>query len=116
GSGSGVTWNCAADTNISNGRVDCRHKWDGARLNTPTAPAVRHFNGLVGKVSWDVTLDVRSGVSAWVIASQSDEADRGHVSYYSREGSREALNAQVGPTLLLVPVGSARGAVSGGSP
>ena len=29
GNGSGVTWNCATDTDISNRQADCKHRWKG---------------------------------------------------------------------------------------
>jgi hypothetical protein len=50
---------------------------------------VLHANGLSGEVVWDVTLDVRAGVSAWLI-KKTDERQPGRVSYFSREGAEAA--------------------------
>ncbi len=61
GSGAGVTWNCATDTDISNNRAD-GSLWDGgwSAAAPATASAVQHTIGMTGEVTWDVTTDVLS--------------------------------------------------------
>jgi hypothetical protein len=93
GSGPGVTWACAADSQIANQRADCDLPWDGGTFEPPTALSVVHFNGQLGEVQWDVTADVIAGATGWVI-KKTNEGLSGEVTYSSREGT-------VPPRLLL---------------
>jgi hypothetical protein len=96
GSGAGVTWNCAVDTDIANLRPDCDPRWNGGTFGPATAAPVVHVNGLSGDVSWDVTADVQAGASAWLIKKTS-ERQHGRVSYHARDGAAPAL----APRLML---------------
>jgi hypothetical protein len=120
GSGSGVTWNCATDTNIANSTPDCVLEWKGADgissdPNRPyydpaTAPAILHGNASGGgaipgmtpgsEVRWDVTLDVQAGRTAWLVR-KTDEGSAGKMLYYSKEGAATQGNAGLAPRLLL---------------
>jgi hypothetical protein len=106
GSGAGVTWNCAVDTNIANLRPDCASRWNGGTFGMTNAASVLHTNGMSGEVVWDVTLDVRAGVSAWLI-KKTDERQPGRVSYFSREGAAAAGDPDLAPRLILETTGPA---------
>jgi hypothetical protein len=100
GSGPGVTWRCAADAEIANQATDCDPRWDGGTFGMANAPSVTHFNGLSGEVSWDVTLDVQAGASAWLL-KKTAEGQAGQVSYHSKEGAEAADGPDLAPRLIL---------------
>jgi len=60
GSGSGVTWNCATDTDISDSGVDCVVQWGGGAFSSTVTDSVIHTSGMTGTVEWDVTADVQN--------------------------------------------------------
>jgi hypothetical protein len=102
GTGEGVTWNCAKDSDISNHNDDCLSQWNGGTFAAATAAPVLHTNGQMGDVSWNVTADVLAGASnGWVIKKQN-EGQSGQVRYYSKEGAAVAGNPNLGPRLVLV--------------
>ncbi|MEN3332301.1 MAG: hypothetical protein V7641_1666 [Blastocatellia bacterium] len=100
GTGEGVTWNCAKDSDIHNQRADCSSRWNGGSFAAATAPGVLHRNGLLGEVRWDVTADVRAGAGFGWIIKKRDEGKAGQVRYYSLEGA--GGNANLAPRLVLV--------------
>ena len=101
GTGEGVTWNCAKDSNISNMNDDCLSQWNGGTFAAATAAPVLHTNGLMGEVSWNVTADVLAGATnGWLIKRQNNLS--GQVRYYSREGAVVAGNPNFAPRLVLV--------------
>ncbi len=96
GSGAGVTFACASDTNIANSRIDCASSWQGgshAAVATGTAP---HTNALApgDTVSFDVTADVQRGAGAWVIRLEPETLG-GRVRYHSREASDPSLRPRL---------------------
>ena len=102
GTGEGVTWNCAKDSNIANMNDDCLSQWNGGVFAAATAAPVLHTNEQIGPVSWDVTADVLAGASnGWVIKKQN-EGKAGQVKYYSKEGAAVAGDPNLGPRLVLV--------------
>lgn len=102
GTGEGVTWACAKDTDISNHATDCASQWNGGTFAAATAAGVLHSNGQTGPVSWNVTADVLAGANnGWLIKKQN-ESQTGQVRYYSREGAVVAGNPSLGPRLVLV--------------
>ncbi|MEK6968500.1 MAG: Ig-like domain-containing protein, partial [Nanoarchaeota archaeon] len=99
GIGSGITWSCAIDTDISNNKADCKPTWDGGVVALPSAPGVLHTNSIKGEVKWDVTQDIRDGASyGWMIKIKNESAN-GDVIYYSREGALAAGNLSKAPRL-----------------
>jgi hypothetical protein len=100
GSGSGVTWDCAADANIANQKPDCSTRWRGGDFSPATAAPVVHFNGLTGDVAWDVTADVQAGATGWLI-KKTNEALSGQVTYYSKEGAEVAGESGSTPRLIV---------------
>ena len=103
GTGEGVTWNCAKDSDISNQNDDCVSQWNGGTFAAATAAAVLHTNGQMGDVSWNVTADVLAGASnGWLIKKQGNEGLSGQVKYYSREGAVVAGYPNLAPRLVLV--------------
>ncbi|MEW6774692.1 MAG: putative Ig domain-containing protein [Bdellovibrionota bacterium] len=123
GAGSGATWNCAIDSNISNSAKDCigSTEWNmsgsGARpwVTVPTA-SLLITNSLTGAVTWNVTSDVDAfltgtGNYGWVI-KRTDEGASGQADF----GSRESANP---PRLILVvdmPTPNFPPAISGNPP
>ncbi len=102
GTGEGVTWECAKDSDISNHNDDCLSQWNGGIFAAATAPSNNHTNGLTGDVSWNVTTDVQAGANfGWLIKKQA-EGQNGQVRYYSREGAALAGNPNLAPRLVLV--------------
>ena len=101
GTGEGVTWNCAKDSDISNHNDDCLSQWNGGVFAAATAAPVLHTNGQMGDVSWDVTNDVAEASNGWLIKKQN-EGQAGQVKYYSKEGAAVAGNPNLGPRLVLV--------------
>ena len=102
GTGEGVTWKCAKDSNIANQNDDCTSPWNGGTFATATAPSVLHLNNQTGDVSWNVTADVQAGAgNGWLVRKQA-ENQNGQVKYQSREGALSAGNPSLGPRLVLV--------------
>ncbi len=102
GTGEGVTWKCAKDTNINNQNDDCVTPWNGGTFAAATAPSVLHINNQTGPVSWNVTADVIAGASnGWLIKKQL-ENQNGQVRYYTKEGAAAAGNPSLAPKLVLV--------------
>jgi hypothetical protein len=104
GAGMGVTWNCALDLDIANDEKECLFEWTGLprfrpRWNGPSA-AVRHFDHTTGAVEWDVTEDVASGITAWIL-QKAKRWRGGGVDYYSRQGARAVNDTNLAPTLML---------------
>src|SRR5262249_4838997 len=99
GAGDGVTWACASDTNIANLRTDCSPSWKGGNFGAVTDSVV-HTNSTTGEVSFDVTVDVVAGDSAWLI-KKAEENTPGRANYYSREGAAAAGKPEVAPKLVL---------------
>ena len=95
GTGHGVTWNCADDYNINNNKQDCPTKWNGGKFGA-VASKVKITNGKTGWISFDVTNDVKNGLSnnGWII-KKSDESKLGAILLASRE------NLSNGPQLVL---------------
>lgn len=79
GSGAGVTWNCANDTNISNRKPDCSKKWKGGSFKSPATSTLNITNSTIGDVSLDVTDDVEAFLAGtfsnfgWLIKKVSQE-------------------------------------------
>ena len=101
GTGTGVTWNCAADTNITNTHSDCTTKWNGGNfVSTPTA-SVLVKNGMIGQwLEFDVTPDVSSFLTGtpndgWII-KKANEGLNGTARFDSREAATNS------PELVLV--------------
>ncbi|MFY9826793.1 MAG: DNRLRE domain-containing protein [Thermoanaerobaculia bacterium] len=97
----GATWDCANDSNTTNGNPDCAAQWAGGSFAaTPTA-SVLHTRDLTGWVRYDVTADVAAFAAGtasfgWLL-KKTDETKSGLVEYDSREGTPGA-----GPRLVVV--------------
>jgi hypothetical protein len=94
----GVTWNCADDTDVENNRHDCDSKWKGGSYQEQPSSWVLHTNGMTGTVEWDVTEDVRNGVSSWLLKKHRSF---GNVRYFSKEGAAAADDMGLAPKLIL---------------
>lgn len=100
GTGAGVTWNCAIDTDISDSSSQCSPRWNGGTFGAATAPATLLANGQTGDLAWDVTQDVLAGNTAWLI-QKTVEHSGGRVDFYSREGAIAAGHPEWAPRLEL---------------
>lgn len=94
GTGSGVTWNCSVDTNITNDSANCSGAtaWDMLDENswpfvgTPTASATI-TNNETGTVSFNVTSDVQAFLNGtandgWIVR-KNDETREGDIQFSS---------------------------------
>lgn len=108
GTGSGITWNCATDSNIANQNNDCTGTtaWnmDNSSL-WPFASAVTAstniINNQTGTISFNITSDVQSFLNGtnqnygWLI-KKTDEGANGKIQF----GSKESSNS---PKLIITP-------------
>lgn len=108
GTGSGTTWNCAIDTNISNNTKDCTGSnvwdmdnsanWPFSTSSTATTIITNHQSGVL---SLDVTQDVKNFINGtnqnygWLL-KKTDETVTGKIDF----GSRESSNS---PVLIITP-------------
>lgn len=105
GTGPGVTWNCAVDTQIGNNAANCGASWNGGSTVAGAASArVLHTDGLTGLVEWDVTADVLQALSEnatsvqWLIRREA-ENDNGRAIYHSTDDAAALGNPDLAPTL-----------------
>ncbi|MGE0495288.1 MAG: hypothetical protein AB7S38_39140 [Vulcanimicrobiota bacterium] len=98
GSGPGVTWFSPVDEDISNNYANSAVNWNGAGAASgpQTALPVQLHNHQAGEVSFDVTQDILSGSSSWLVRRE-DENVGSQVHFYSKEGG----GASAGPRLVL---------------
>jgi hypothetical protein len=99
GTGSGATWDCAIDADISNTASDCSLSWSmlngSAPFDANPAATLLVTNGLAGAVLLDVTADVAAFLEGtpnhgWIVRKE-DELLSGNVTFSSREGSAPAV-------------------------
>jgi len=109
GSGSGATWNCASDGDISDQGKDCSGstEWEMAKPSQPElhpwvqvpTDTVTLYNDQSGVVAWDVTADVLDFLSGsesnygWIVR-KTQEGQAGHVEFGSKESA-------AGPRLII---------------
>lgn len=90
GTGAGVTWKCATDSNIANKRRDCQARWEGASVNSTPTDAITVTNSTRGLIDFDVTADVKRIVESnasnfgW-LARKRDQDKKGGIWIASRE-------------------------------
>lgn len=106
GTGQGVTWYCAVDTNISNDSRDCLNSWNGGEFDPVATDRVFHTNATLGEIVWDVTVDIApmlasGGEVGWVVKKETEGIAGGKVFYYSREGGAYFGSPGLGPRLIL---------------
>lgn len=102
GTGSGVTWKCATDTNISNKKANCSSKWNGGTFESMITDQAQITSKLVGQwVEFDVTLDVNSFLDGdannnfgWII-KKSDERNSGRIAFASNENADSTHRPQL---------------------
>jgi len=93
GTGSGVTWKCPVDSDISDNRPDCSIQWDGGIFNATVSDSITLSNSLEGQfIEFNLTGDVQSILNSgstdfgWLMKKQNDEG-AGTVSFTSKEGT-----------------------------
>jgi hypothetical protein len=85
GDGSGTTWTCAFDSDISDNDKDCvLVEWNGGTIVAAPSDTVLHTNDMTGEISFDVTGDVNLGISSWLL-KKTDEETGGFAKYFSKE-------------------------------
>jgi len=87
----GVTWNCAADSNPANGKADCAAQWSGGSSSGDISDSILQTSTAGVWVPFDVTADVAGFLAGtpnqgWLITKE-DTAQGGKVDYGSREGA-----------------------------
>ena len=99
GTGAGVTWHCAIDTDIADHNQDCSAPWSGGSMAARTAPTVMITNGMTGEIAFDVTQDVLNGAgNGWLLKKVNEESN-GNIRFYARESA--SGDASLAPKLLL---------------
>ncbi len=92
GTGAGVTWRCATDTDIADNQQDCVTRWNGGSFNTTPTAQVLIRNSTAGYIEFDVTADVQNFLNAtfpnfgWLIKKAS-QAFSGQLWFASREST-----------------------------
>lgn len=93
GDGSGVTWNCPIDSDISNNQDDCTNQWNGGSFTPASTSTVLITNDMINQfIEFDVTsdvqafLDVTSSNFGWII-KKGDEALNGSLDFASKESA-----------------------------
>jgi hypothetical protein len=99
GVGTGATWTCAEDADVDDGEGDCLQHWPTSRFAHGVTRKPDQKDMAAGLIGFDVTEDVKAGVTAWLI--QSPRPGARHGAYYSREGALAAHEPWRAPTLLL---------------
>ena len=92
GTGDGVTWKCAVDTDISDQNKDCATEWSGGNFDATPTDTITITNGLEGVyVEFDVTADVQDFLdgtvenNGWII-KKTLEGQAGKLQFTSSEG------------------------------
>jgi hypothetical protein len=101
GSGSGVTWNCAVDINITNQATNCNPTWNGGIFSGITNSKIIK-NPMVNQwIEFNVTTDVNSFLDGnpndnfgWII-KKADETNSGRIGFASKENSNSSLAPQL---------------------
>jgi len=101
GTGVGATWECAADQDISNFERDCDRadRWRGARNRSRRGDRVEIPNGLLGTVSFDITNDLREGITRWMVDIKGRKD--GSVIFFSKEGAAAVGDFSFAPRLVI---------------
>ena len=109
GTGTGATWYCAEDTDISDSTRDCEVYWKRFRWQVARSSGARQLEPevvvdqdgrTVVRMSWDVTEDVAAGIDAWILRKERKQ-DGAHLMFHSREGAADLRDPTRAPTLLL---------------
>jgi len=101
GSGEGVTYNCATDTNVVNTAADCSPQWNAGSTSIGVATSSVAFSAATsGDVQWEVKADLLAGGNRWLV-KKAVEADNGRVSFYSREGAAKVGSPGLSPRLVV---------------
>ena len=92
GTGDGVTWKCAVDTDISDQNKDCATEWGGGNFDGTATDTITITNGQEGAyVEFDVTADVQDFLDGteqnhgWII-KKTLEGQSGRLQFTSSEG------------------------------
>ena len=83
--GSGATWNCAEDADVSDDDEDCLQHWPRSLFLPSEGRWPDRHDPRAGLVSWDVTEDVGAGAHAWLIRTP---ARHGHNWLFQASGGR----------------------------
>ena len=91
GTGSGTTWGCAIDSDISNNQNNCAIQWNGGMSASLPTGTVLMTNNMVNQwIEFDVTSDVQGFLDesmsnyGWMI-KKNNEALNGEVQFSSKE-------------------------------
>jgi len=93
GTGDGVTWKCAVDTDISDQNKDCATEWGGGNFDGTAIDTLTITNGQEGVyVEFDVTADVQDFLdgtvenNGWII-KKTLEGQSGRLQFTSSDGT-----------------------------
>lgn len=87
GSGSGVTWNCQEDTNITNSAADCADGWAGGEFGA-IIDSVLVTNVTTGTLAFDITdwYNGSPGAPLQFLVKKDNDGAPGRIDFVSREG------------------------------
>jgi hypothetical protein len=102
GTGSGVTWACNTDSNISNKKSDCSTKWNGGNFAGAISDSTVITRSALNQwVEFDVTGDVNSFLNGnaadnygWLI-KKSNEHNSGRIAFASSENANSSIRPQL---------------------
>ena len=100
GSGSGVTWTCNIDSNISNKKSDCDPKWNGGNFVDAITDSEIITSTTSGWIEFNVTGDVNSAITGytdnfgWLI-KKSNENNSGRMAFASGENTDPSHHPQL---------------------
>lgn len=115
GSGHGVTWRCAIDSEINNQRIDCDTRWNGGSFVPTPTDTVRIFKDFDPSnsnktptettidewIEFDVTSDLGYCLGddcSWII-KKVQEGQNGRVEFATKEGSSALYGVQYGESV-----------------
>ena len=91
GDGSGVTWNCPIDSDISNNQDDCTNQWNGGSFTSIASDTVLITNDMINQfIEFDVTSDVQAYLDetannfGWIIKKDNGPLN-GSLEFASKE-------------------------------
>ncbi len=105
GTGSGVTWTCAIDTDISNNKENCASAWNGGKYASSSVANYWHTNNMAGEVKYNITLDIKNLASTTksvgYILFKEGTSNSGNLTYYSKEGAQLMDDMSLAPKLVI---------------
>ncbi|TSC77381.1 MAG: endonuclease/exonuclease/phosphatase family protein [Parcubacteria group bacterium Gr01-1014_29] len=104
GTGTGVTWICAIDLDLADGRTNCGNPWNGGKY--VSAPTDVFLQISAPTATWNVTSDILNALQSgdtevsWLI-TKTPETQDGSARYHTRDGAIYYNNMDFMPQLII---------------